>query len=355
MVFSGSLDSTVKQCVELVNPTSFPISYSPEIIINSLNQFNIKSTENDGSVSVSAKAQVTVPVLMKAKFTRSSDGYILFRSKIMTFNRSFIHAFQVVSEVDSGQPRQLYTMDVSLYQINRASSVQMDIKNPFDKTGNFLVELRESGSQRAKPITLFTANKKKIAIDGDSTASLVIDLAPVEIGVHSCAVHFIDEKIGEFTYKIEATIGLPLPSEKALILAGPSAKVVKTLQIPYLNPMRAKALEALSHGLDQVEKSSPSSQFQTLKEWPDPVKYKISYSSPFFMGPVDLILGIAKNHRKKGSSESEKNTLPVTFSAIVSIFAHVGSNCLNFFRTLEPIRVVLLARRQTPVMYACLI
>lgn len=61
-------------------------------------------------------------------------------------------------------------------------------------------------------LSAFWCPTNTIQLEANSTGAVEIQFLPFEVGHRQCSILFINDKIGEFLYCIEANATLPLPS-----------------------------------------------------------------------------------------------------------------------------------------------
>ena len=71
----------------------------------------------------------------------------------------------------------------------------------------------------------FWCPNDSVYLDANGTAPVEIHFLPFNVGHRQCSVLFINEKIGEFLYSIEANALLPLPSSLPHVPSSRSVRI----------------------------------------------------------------------------------------------------------------------------------
>lgn len=152
------------------------------------------------------------------------------------------------------------------------------------------------------------------------------------MGNHECILHFIDEKVGEFLYRIEGRAHNPDSIEKFIWPCTSGGVIDKSIRLSPLNSLREKAiyyLLSLRHNIvaGQVSHSNPIQRSKDIKlssatviereayQLPKrPLKYRVEYFSPYFRGPNEIIVKPPTDTRDKSLTLNQTHTdLPISF------------------------------------------
>lgn len=74
-------------------------------------------------------------------------------------------------------------------------------------------------------LSAFWSPIKNIYLEANSSATAEIHFLPFDVGFRQCSILFINEKIGEFLYCIEATATPPLPSPMPVVASPHSVRI----------------------------------------------------------------------------------------------------------------------------------
>ena len=96
------------------------------------------------------------------------------------------------------------------------------IGNIYFKLNSFSIPLTDNdGSQ----LSAFYCARDNIYLECQTSAVIHIDFLPFHTGKNQCSVLFINEKIGEFLYSIEALSTLPVPSKLPYVPSKHSVRI----------------------------------------------------------------------------------------------------------------------------------
>ncbi|XP_048577373.1 cilia- and flagella-associated protein 47-like isoform X2 [Nematostella vectensis] len=260
--FQGPLHTTVVKHVQLQNPSVKPLTY--QVIVAGRDACDFTATMGD-SVQVPSKGQLQLPVEFKSRFLRPCSATLVLVGRRVGSPCGNTLVFNLETCINNITPVATIKCESPCYELQK---VTFDVTNPFTSGGEFRVVLVEaqsafpgSGSSSTtprnkpakpakKPVVARTdhgqSNKSQsprkempridtdkpgspklaqapqlsafwcpvpsVHLDGKSLSTIEVHFLPFSTGHRQCSVLFINDKIGEFLYSIEATALLPLPS-----------------------------------------------------------------------------------------------------------------------------------------------
>lgn len=272
VTFEGSLHNTVTKHVRLQNPSTKPLVYQALLAGKDAADFWLPMGD---TIQVSPKGQLQMPVEFKSRFLRPCNATLVLVGKREGSPCGNTLVFTLNTCINNILPVATITSESPCYQIQK---VNFDITNPFPSTGEFrivLVEARNSflgtsppkvkasksskslkkvgsrtdhGQMNKSPrrefapkieqhkmetvtapssptLSAFWSPIKNIYLEANSSATAEIHFLPFDVGFRQCSILFINEKIGEFLYCIEATATPPLPSPMPVVASPHSVRI----------------------------------------------------------------------------------------------------------------------------------
>ncbi|XP_071954714.1 cilia- and flagella-associated protein 47-like isoform X2 [Antedon mediterranea] len=260
--FLGSLHATVTRQVRLTNPSKKPLIYHSFISGRDAKDFRLPHVKQ---ITVAPKSNYDLVVEFTSRFLRPAEGVLVLVGRRLGSACGTTLVFNLRTSIDNITPSATIKCESPCYELNK---VEIDVINPFDEDCEFrmvLVEandtfpsmpsaskttgLMKTKTDKTKPkkvrsrvdhgqrveqttlptvediqsekdkkentnglVSAFFCSQKMVHIEANGTTSVQIDFLPFNVGKRQCSVLFINEKVGEFLYSIEATALLPLPS-----------------------------------------------------------------------------------------------------------------------------------------------
>ncbi|KAJ3122953.1 Cilia- and flagella-associated protein 47 [Nowakowskiella sp. JEL0407] len=314
IVFDGELHQKVTKHVELSNSTKKPITYTCRI--KGSNEF----TTSKSTLTIPPKAQMIVPIDLICRFVRKpAEAQIKFfntdHSGSVALNEFSLVIFDLKANVCATQRAlKKFRVETPMYSVPPVG-VNVEVVNPFTMQGKFLVTLSQSriggGVDEVIPLSFQTAIKE-ISLDIGGSGVIPVTFLPFDMGTFQCTLHFVDEKVGEFTYEIEGKSTAPLPFET---FSGWNCKcsdiLEKSIRLNPINTQRDKAVSTyLAIISGNASKNIPASKQQqhsiiTSAEREacslpkTSLKYRVDYSSPHFTGPREVVIKSSINSGKE--------------------------------------------------------
>lgn len=257
--FEGPLHDTVTRHVRLQNPSTKPLVYQVLLAGKDSGDFRLPMGE---TIQVPSKGHLQMPVEFKSRFLRPCSATLVLVGKREGTPCGNTLVFTLDTCITNIVPVATIKSESCCYELQK---VNFDVTNPFPLTGEFrivLVEARSSfpaaspakakvsksnknlkkvesrtdhGQTTKSPrkefppkveqhktesvtgppdpmLSAFWSPAKTINMKANSTGVVEIHFLPFDVGHRQCSVLFINDKIGEFLYCIEANATLPLPS-----------------------------------------------------------------------------------------------------------------------------------------------
>ena len=302
--FQGPLHSLISKSIEIANNSSRAITYSGSIIGSP------EFTLSENMVTIGPKSQAHVNINFKSRFLHQVNATLILKSKKIGLNLSSILIYNLSSLVEVSGPLKSFEIRAPMYS-NPPSLLTIPVHNPFDDDGMFLVQLSQNKLSRSgssdhvqrdsfSPPS-FQVNVSEIAVKAKETIDIQIRFIPFELGAHECLIHFVDPKVGEFNYKIDAEASLPQPVETLTWSCNSVNKFEKSIRVSPNNSLRDKAIyTALSpfvtagkegHRKPRRGVSSSTTMEREIYQLPrKPLRYKVVIHSSILSGPDEVTL-----------------------------------------------------------------
>ena len=163
--FNAQLHQNIRRSVEVVNHSHQPISYN--VALDAPAEFHMLKAEivqddkksdpckveylgdNMLTVNLSPRSLLRIPIEFVARFSRASQGLLMLKSKNTALNNLSILLFEIRSSVEAAKPKKVYRTEAPIYQINPATTVTLEIENPFTIAGDFTVTMQETFTPRS--------------------------------------------------------------------------------------------------------------------------------------------------------------------------------------------------------------
>eukprot|EP00833_Pecoramyces_ruminatium_P004278 jgi/Orpsp1_1/1178310/evm.model.c7180000064802.1 len=155
--------------------------------------------------------------------------------------------------------------------------------------------------------TTFKISKSEINLLPNKTTSFTVSFIPTKLETYKCILHFINDQIGEFMYKIEGKTIYPLPTEIFQWSCRTLKTLYKTINIPFINECRENTIKFLKDEDDIDYLNSKNENDENINEY----IYKIEYSSDFFSGPKEFIFNTKTTIK---NLENDGFDIPITFT-----------------------------------------
>lgn len=358
ITFEGSLYERIRKHIELTNNSHSPISYTATL--SGCNGFSIDLTD---TITVGAKSQIRLPVDFVGRHSKSTSAQLILRSSKMVFNNASILIFKLKSIVSAATPIKKYLVETPLYA---SLTVNVEIKNPFGIKGKFEVKMTQrlkNYRKSTKPTDeqefeyilsephspkSFILMQDEIQLDANGTSFIPVHFLPFETNViHECVLYFNDDHAGEFMYQLDGRAGMPNISETISWSCRAATRSPKNIKISPGNSLREKALGNYFQVLSTCKahhKEHISGFDRDVYQLPRNVfKFKIEYSSAFFIGPAEIVLKSEKKSDKKDGLvlEALQTELNVEFAPKVP-GKYVCRMILSSIETPSDIRVFMI-------------
>ncbi|PFX34680.1 Calponin-likey domain-containing protein 2 [Stylophora pistillata] len=259
--------------VRLQNPSTKPLVYQALLVGKDAADFRLPMGD---TIQVSPKGQLQMPVEFKSRFLRPCDATLVLVGKREGSPCGNTLVFTLETCINNIVPVATITSESPCYQLQM---VNFDVTNPFPSSGEFrivLVEARNSfpgtsppkvkaskSSKKLKKVgsrtdhgqmiksprrefapkieqhkmeavtappslptlSAFWSPIKNIHLEANCSATAEIHFLPFDVGFRQCSILFINEKIGEFLYCIEAIATPPLPSPVPVVASPHSVRI----------------------------------------------------------------------------------------------------------------------------------
>jgi hypothetical protein len=330
LVFEGNLQELIRKSIELTNPTKHTIEYqvtlegSSEFTLVNQSQPPPSSGGNSASTPIAPaptredkivlkpKSNFSFPIEVKPRFSKPVEGRLTFHAIKTGSYQASTMVFVLRTQVLAEKFLQLIKVSSQIYEVRK---LELEVENPFDRTGQFSIILKQSvkvnpdaGSithamiiQNAgtmpegfwcpyDSVSLKRGEKKKVTIQ------FLPFLARCQ---YNCQVMFSDPKVGEFVIGIEALSEQPEPMDKATIKC--ESNVAQRERSSKSNSGTAQILlGSVNHSVEKAtntlkERYKKFRIGRSIVPIPDQesTTYQVEYSSPFFSGPREVTI-----HRK---------------------------------------------------------
>lgn len=361
------------KCIELTNPTNKQLEFVPVLVGSTSSNgdtsvFSLNNSSGNGSDVIRLDPKQTMNVLVTAvcRFTtKVSEGRLVLvgRRNFGSGSTPTTMAFALTARVDPATLAASAQKSISLNSVSgtdivplplyEMKTVDVEITNPLPSAGKFALVLSQSW-QKEPPNSLlldgtgdaatmlakrkastaanasaaaaaggssafsdkvsypeaFWTRMDRVALRRGETVKLPIQFLPFRTGTYECRLQFSDEHLGEFVYRLTASVGLPAVSFRAGTAGGgpkceerSSADAVIEGILQKSNPLLDKALEAIQQRFKELKltKRKAPEILPTIAEpaadsGPNTVssiRYSVEYLSPYLSGPSEIILDAA--------------------------------------------------------------
>lgn len=344
--FSAPLHQIVSKTIEINNHTSRTIVYI--IDVSGSAEFSVSEKQ----ITVLPKSHYNLQVEFKSRFNYEINSVLTLKSKKMGFNLTSILVYNLTGNVESTPPKEIFDMKAPMY-CNPPVLQKIVVENPFNEDCVFLIKLiakkamNDFDDENLQPEDMFNpvpfqVSEKELSIKAGGAAEISIRFIPFDAGCHVCLIHFLDPKVGEFTYKIEGLAVEPQPVETIVWNIEHEGSTKKSLIVNQRNFLRDKAIfAALSpfvqpHIISVPQKKTGKvfksatilerEQYQFAKN--KPLRYKVETSSGVLRcNHSEIIMQPNSETNKNDPIAMERNsiTIPFIFTPKVIIYVIRGT------------------------------
>ncbi|KAK3775916.1 hypothetical protein RRG08_017206 [Elysia crispata] len=266
MEFTGSLHSTVTRQVKVNNSSPKNLVYHVLIAGRDARDFSVPK---GSTVTIPPKSTLPLSVEFKSRFLRSAQAVLVLVGRRQGAATGSTLTFNLTTEIDNIRPKKkgldqsTVKVESPCYELER---VMLEVTNPFSEGGEFRIVLIEStvassdtarstslmkskdrarsksvrskiSNGRKRPDTppevipmnrileqqeqkntqiptliAFHTPMRSVNLQPQVPTEVEVDFLPFHVGERQCSVIFLNERIGEFLYSIEAKALEPLPS-----------------------------------------------------------------------------------------------------------------------------------------------
>ncbi|ORX55852.1 hypothetical protein BCR36DRAFT_320387 [Piromyces finnis] len=301
--FTGKLREPQSKTIEILNNSNQEMQYS---VIQS-GSLDFKLDLEDNSLYLKEKASRNINIDFIGKFSKRVSSLIRFIPKIISFNHVTSINYRLVSNITEVTLENTIYIESPLFK-NPPFSVNMEIKNPYDIEGVFKVILYEEVSENEySTCKSFKLTKTEIKLLPNKPTTFNVLFLPIKLGTYNCIVHFINEKIGEFMYKIEGKTIYPLPSEVFNWTCRTGKTLRKIINVPFNNENKDYIIKQLDFESDERYID------EQISEDNNGYSYIIEYSSEYFSGPKELSFSIDTTTTMK-NIQNDGFDIPISFT-----------------------------------------
>jgi hypothetical protein len=305
--FSGKLREPIKKTVEISNNSNQTINF----IINQNDSLDFKldlPKERNKILTLKEKSSKTINITFIGKFSKPESSFIRFIPQYLSFNHVTAINYRLMSNINEATLENIIYIETPLFKVPPCTTT-FDVKNPYETEGVFKIILHEKKNKNQNTAyNSFKISKNEINLLPNKATPFTVSFIPTMLESYSCILHFINDQIGEFMYKIEGKTIYPLPMEIYQWSCRTSKTLYKTLNIPFINENREKTFKYLNskNDLDDINLNSHKNN-EDNKEY----IYTIEYSSEFFSGSNKFIFNTEKaiNNLKNNGFE-----IPISFT-----------------------------------------
>jgi hypothetical protein len=141
--FQGKLYQSVFRSIELFNPNTKNEHYSFEL--SPEEDFQIRDSSMNliqtNCLVLSGKKPEVFTIEFKARFCRPLNGVLLLKSKNVCLNKVSILNYKLLASCETPLPRKTYHVDIPIYHLKPYFECNVELENPFAKSGHFLLTL----------------------------------------------------------------------------------------------------------------------------------------------------------------------------------------------------------------------
>eukprot|EP00818_Percolomonas_sp_WS_P004310 CAMPEP_0117456020 /NCGR_PEP_ID=MMETSP0759-20121206/11661_1 /TAXON_ID=63605 /ORGANISM="Percolomonas cosmopolitus, Strain WS" /LENGTH=2921 /DNA_ID=CAMNT_0005249345 /DNA_START=158 /DNA_END=8920 /DNA_ORIENTATION=- len=320
ITFAGNLQQSIEKSIELSNPTKHIIEYDVELdniteVENNVPGTTDATTLRDDEFQLSEKHIVLEPkstfkyrIVSKPRFsTPPGCARLTLHAKRTGVTKPATMVFLLKNKVRTDRFLQTFDASSTVFEMQR---VELDIENPFDRTGLFKIQIQQSNNANKKQHTFlpdpFWYTSDHINIKAKDKKKLHIFYLPFAAGVgYHAKLLFSDPKVGEFVYAIKGTAEEPESSVQSLkILCEAGEEETRDISLSTQNANTDRAFQQLRER-NRKYRFTTNDTTKIPEESLKKIKYKVVYSSRFFSGPTEIIIDRSK--------PNDKCTLPVSF------------------------------------------
>ncbi|XP_068919939.1 cilia- and flagella-associated protein 47 [Petaurus breviceps papuanus] len=250
--FPCSLHTTVVRQIFLKNTSSKILVYNARIIGWDAADFSLPE-EYKSVITIASRDQVYINVAFTSRFIHPTESILMLISKTKSGRRGTTMTFALKAEVTNFKAMEIVSCKTPCYKWKK---ITVDVKNPFQKDGEFSVNLLESStfvhqtaqlneinqsmkdensrmdsmntesenyefpgqgnflntSIKCSFMKEFFCQVQSIYLEAKETSTLILHFLPFDLNKRYCVIIFSNNKIGEFVYIVEGTSTVPLPS-----------------------------------------------------------------------------------------------------------------------------------------------
>lgn len=158
--FAGKLHQSSVRSLEVNNSSNKTITYN--VVLDAPKEFSLLSAAGEPEYKHSRSCSVTVvnenvlmarlapkstfqlPIHFTARFAHSSSGLLMLKSRTIALNNLSILLFEVQSKVEAPTAQKMFYLKSPIYAISPPSKLTIDVENPFDCAGNFVLKMKET-------------------------------------------------------------------------------------------------------------------------------------------------------------------------------------------------------------------
>jgi hypothetical protein len=347
LVFEGNLQELIRKSIELTNPTKHTLEYqvslegsseftlvnhnqpqppssSGGIVVSAPTPVNTTPTRED-KIALKPKANLSFPIEVKARFSKPVEDRLTFHAIRSGSYQAPTMVFMLRTQVLADKFLQLIKISSQIYEVRK---LELEIDNPFERSGNFTITLKQSikANPDAGPTTQmlvaqnvttmpegFWCPSETVNLKRGERKKVTIQFLPFLARCqYTCQVLFSDPKVGEFVIGVEAQSEQPEVMDKASIkcesnVSNPRERGSSSNRTN--NGTAQIAIAPLNHAVEKAtntlkERYKKFRIGRSIVPIPDQesIVYQVEYSSPFFSGPKEVTL-----HRKHALAPVNNN------------------------------------------------
>lgn len=99
--------------------------------------------DNTILASMPQRSIMKFPIEFCARFTRAASGSLCLKSKTVALNNISMINYELSSFVEQSTPNKTFFVEAPLYHFNPPASALVEIENPFDSTGEFIMTVKQ--------------------------------------------------------------------------------------------------------------------------------------------------------------------------------------------------------------------
>jgi len=271
--FEGIMGEPTQKQIVLRNPSKSVLQY--EATLEGDRSFCVDSK----TLVIQPKAKTSLPIEFRPRFSRPSKARLVLHSRRCGALTAATLVFEITSGASTFVPIRKVRCETPSYELR---AVDIEVRNPFQTTGQFKLSLNESCKG-------FFLNTTELSLNPSQVKKVRVWFLPLACGKYDAKLSFVDLDVGEFLYEILGNATEPRATESVEWLSEMRPSLKRKIRVSVQNPQIKITKERLMHQIKNVKirrKILKVLEGASIASRDDLGDVKIEIDSPFFQARV---------------------------------------------------------------------